>query len=378
MVSGLVAPVSCARPTTTQVGGDQPPGTRSPGTQPAGDSPAPTLAEVRVDPPQVNFFARPGEDPPPENIAVAVDSGGPDWTATASTDWLRVSPQNSSSSGGPQTVSLSAAAAGLPEGRHDAVISLRGAGMKDREVPVRLYVTNTRHGDAIDAAVEVAGAEWEDRGIRLDTDVAVTVSSLDSPLPDGTLRDFAPQSFDAGDLTVLVTGTLTNESDRDWEIGFRMEGLDAEGNQVAIGLDRSLGVPIMGYIRTSVYRQSSRPFSYHLSFAGDIKVIRVTGQAILEIGAPFPEATPLPESEIAHVRFSEQWLQDNDTAPGPDSVRITFPRAWLQDAPPIAGGEKVVELVVPYKLLEDHNESEDPDEITVLFPVRYFDGLGGP
>ncbi len=47
--------------------------------------------------------------------------------------------------------------------------------------------------------------------------------------------------------------------------------------------------------------------------------------------------------------------------------------------PPLSEGETEVKLIVPYLLLEEHNEGKNPDEITVVFPVRYFEGLSdGP
>jgi hypothetical protein len=88
------------------------------------------------------------------------------------------------------------------------------------------------------------------------------------------------------------------------------------------------------------------------------------------------ESYTVPESEMTHITFSLEWILKNDVfQDDPSTVKITFPAAWLNNAPPVPEGETPVELRVPIRLLDDNNESQNPDEITVVFPNAYFIGM---
>jgi hypothetical protein len=50
----------------------------------------------------------------------------------------------------------------------------------------------------------------------------------------------------------------------------------------------------------------------------------------------------------------------------------------MNNAPPVPEGETPVELRVPFLLLDEHDESRNPDVITVMFPNAYFQGLPVP
>jgi len=86
-------------------------------------------------------------------------------------------------------------------------------------------------------------------------------------------------------------------------------------------------------------------------------------------------STPVPESEMTRITFSLDWLLKNDTKPDSGIVRIAFPETWLTDGPKLSAGEESVVLVVPTRLLLDHNTSKRDGEIVVTFPDYYFNGL---
>ncbi|MCK9357409.1 MAG: hypothetical protein M0R22_09755, partial [Dehalococcoidia bacterium] len=88
----------------------------------------------------------------------------------------------------------------------------------------------------------------------------------------------------------------------------------------------------------------------------------------------FTSSTPLPESEMTRITFSRKWLLENDQDPGESYVKITFPESWLREPPHIPEDE-AVEVRIPTLWLKHNNESDNPDEITASFSVRFFNGL---
>lgn len=90
---------------------------------------------------------------------------------------------------------------------------------------------------------------------------------------------------------------------------------------------------------------------------------------------PFVPSKPIPESEITRIKFSKDWLLKNDVEPDEGTVTIAFPKSWTISQPKMATGEETVELVVPTRLLNDHNMSKRDGEMKVTFPYYYFNGL---
>jgi len=87
---------------------------------------------------------------------------------------------------------------------------------------------------------------------------------------------------------------------------------------------------------------------------------------------------PVPESEMTRITFSMDWLVQNDTAADPWTVTIVFPEKWTKESPKLASDEKAIELVVPTRLLRDHNSSKKDGELAVTFPSYYFNGFPLP
>ncbi|MDD1702522.1 MAG: hypothetical protein LUQ31_06045 [Methanoregula sp.] len=74
--------------------------------------------------------------------------------------------------------------------------------------------------------------------------------------------------------------------------------------------------------------------------------------------------SPVPESEMAWIIFSKEWVMENDEDPDSDVVQLTFPATWLNKSP-VSDDDAVVLLRVPARLLELQNTN--PDMVTVTF-----------
>ncbi len=233
----------------------------------------PSPPQIERVPTQVNFFTRPGADPPAEELRLALrNEASPEWSVRVDQPWLKVSPTGGSLAEGVNRVAVQAEAAHFPIGRYDATITVRIETV-DREVPVRLYVTDAHPGQSIEASMAAGtGNAWA-AGIRLDSRMEASVGILEKPL-------FAPSpdkhglAYDAGDMAVFVKGTLVNDTGTEWQIDYWPEAFDAAGNRVAWGLDMS-GVPLAGHLQMNIAAHSSRPFVLHLTWAEGIARITI-------------------------------------------------------------------------------------------------------
>ena len=153
----------------------------------------------------------------------------------------------------------------FPAGVYTATITLRMETV-DREMPVRVYVTNGLPGQKLDATVEVGrGTAW-DAGIRLAGPVGVSVGILERSLSTGAYF------YDQGDMAVFLQGVLANDSDSEWQVDFWPEAFDSAGNQVAWGLDRG-GAPLMGHIQRNILPHSTIQFTLHMTWAENVSKI---------------------------------------------------------------------------------------------------------
>ena len=227
----------------------------------------PSRAQI-VLPPAVNLFASPGTDPPAEEISLSLrNEASPNWSARVDKPWLKVNPVKGDLTAGEDRITVEADASQFPIGVHEATITVR-IETTEREVPVRVYVTYGVPGQKIEALVETAkGTAWS-AGIRLDGPIEVSAGQLERSLFVGTYF------YDAGDMSVFVKGTLANDSDQEWQADFWPEAFDAEGRQVAWGLDMG-GAPLAGHLQMNIAAHSSRPFTLHLTWAEDVERITI-------------------------------------------------------------------------------------------------------
>jgi hypothetical protein len=80
---------------------------------------------------------------------------------------------------------------------------------------------------------------------------------------------------------------------------------------------------------------------------------------------------PLPESDLARIIASEAWFLQNDEDARPDMVKMTFPADWLNKTE-VSGNEPIVLLRIPKKMLELDDTNEDPDLLTIAYPINMF------
>ena len=228
----------------------------------------PSPPQIACAPPQINLFAEPGTDPPADEILIGLlNEASPNWSARVDKPWLKVSPAKGDLSAGDDRITVEADASQFPIGVHEATITVR-IETEDREIPVRVYVTNGQPGRKIDAVVETGkGTAWA-VGIKLDGPIEASAGQLERSLFTGTYF------YDAGDMAVFVKGTLANDSDQEWQVDFWPEAFDGEGKQVGWGLDRG-GAPLMGHLQMNVAPHSSRPFTFHMTWAEAIKRITI-------------------------------------------------------------------------------------------------------
>jgi len=198
----------------------------------------------------------------------------------------------------------------------------------------------------------------------------------------GTRFMYPGVDLDAGDACLVVTGHVVNHDENVLEIGVFARGYDEHGLWVAETLDTGA---VYGSITFDIGPGETREFLLHLNPSDSVRTIQVFGgpdeDRLTGPTTPIPDnpnppsSTPLPESEMTRIIFSRQWLLENDQDPGERYVKITFPESWLREPPNIPEGDEAVELRIPALWLAHNNESDNPDEITASFSVRFFDGL---
>ena len=184
----------------------------------------------------------------------------------------------------------------------------------------------------------------------------------------------------AGEACLVVAGHVENHAKRQLEIGMFARGYDENGVWVAETLDSD---GVYGSITFDIEPGETRDFLLHLNPSDRVRTIQVfggpyknrrTGLPTPVRDEPFTSSTPLPESEMTRITFSRKWLLENDQDPGESYVKITFPESWLREPPHIPEDE-AVEVRIPTLWLKHNNESDNPDEITASFSVRFFNGL---
>jgi hypothetical protein len=229
-----------------------------------------TPPNVVTVPTQLNFFARPGTDPPEKELRIGVANRvAAKWSVHSEQSWLSIQPESGQLTR--NTLNISVDSSSLPVGIYEASVSVDVEGTS-KQVPVRLYVTTATPGQPLDAKVEQGrGNAWD--AITLSGRPQATAALLDESL-------FVPQpgrnglAYRSGDMVVLVTGTLLNNSDSEWQVDFWPEAFDAGGTQVAWGLDMG-GAPLSGHQQMDVAARSSKPFSIHLTWADSIERITI-------------------------------------------------------------------------------------------------------
>ncbi len=217
-------------------------------------------------------------------------------------------------------------------------------------------------------------------GLSLQSSLAKGVSFENVKVQTGTIEKgpvwnpWGGSKYYAGDPSLLVTGDIKNDTSENLTMVGSALGYNAGWEPVAWTLSSAR---IMGQFEYSIQAHSVRSFEVPLTYAEDVRFIEIRAASYDSETFFQPPMTsePLPESELTRITFSKEWLLENDAEPDPGTVKITFPASWLEEFPPVSSDDESVELTVPTKMLNAHNESTNPDEITVSFPNYYFKGL---
>ncbi len=179
-----------------------------------------------------------------------------------------------------------------------------------------------------------------------------------------------------GDTCLLVTGHVENHDKEEKLLnGVFARGYDENGVSVAETLDNE---DVRGSVTFDIEPGETREFVLHMNPSDGVQTIRVFGGSFR--GRLTGPTTPIPDKP-SHARHSPPGVRDDphhllpgvaagrgkelqkratSRSPSPRhgwSRRQSYPRA-----------RESVELGVPTLWLEQHNTSNNPDEITVSFP----------
>jgi len=218
-------------------------------------------------------------------------------------------------------------------------------------------------------------------GLSLQSSLAKGVSFENVKVQIGTIdkgpvqNPWGGSKYYAGAPCLLVLGDIKNDTSENMTVAISALGYNLDWEQVAWTLSSAR---IMGQFERTVPANFTRSFEVILSYAEDVQFIEINAASYTDEMFEFTPSEPLPESQLTRITFSKEWLLENDVEPDPGTVKITFPASWLEEPPPISADNESVELTVPTNMLNAHNESTNPNQITVSFPNYYFKGLQVP
>jgi hypothetical protein len=229
-------------------------------------TPSPQLI---IEPPGINFFTPPGVNPPAENLEITAISGPLDWSLTSETSWLTLSSGNGTAIEEKQIVTVSADTAGLSSGIYTSNLIFRRAGTDwSREIPIRLFLTNAAAGRILDVPVEAGEGTAYEEGIKLG-ESSIMIGQVDRG-PKFSLQGGG--YYSAGDLCLVVQGEWLNTTGDKVTVDFWAEGYYAGGQKVAWTIDAG---PLSGIVQKDVPGQSARNFEVALSWAENVRLIKV-------------------------------------------------------------------------------------------------------
>lgn len=218
-------------------------------------------------------------------------------------------------------------------------------------------------------------------GLGLQSSLAREVSFENVKVQVGRLEKgpianpWGDSKYYAGDPCLLLLGDIKNDTSENQTISISALGCNSDWEPVAWTLSSAR---IVGVFERTVPPHSTGSFEVILSYADDVQFMELNVASYTDDMFEFTPSEPLPESELTRITFSKEWLLENDVEPDPGTVKVTFPASWLVESPPISSEDESVELTIPTKMLNAHNESINPEKITVSFPVYYFKGLTIP
>jgi hypothetical protein len=258
--------------------------------------------------------------------------------------------------------------------------------LEDRTSQIWFLSEDTKRAEVVEY-LETEGEIEVDRvldvkvGLGLQSSLARDVSFENVEVQVGTIEKgpvmnpWGGSKYYAGDPCLLVIGDIKNDTSENMTVGGSALGYNSDWEEVSWTLSSAR---IMGRFEYSIPAHSTRSFEVPLSYARDVQFIEINAASYTDDMFEFTPSEPLSESELTRITFSKEWLLENDVEPEPGTVKITFPASWLDESPPVSANDESVELTVPTKMLNAHNESTNPAQITVSFPNYYFKGLPVP
>jgi hypothetical protein len=230
-------------------------------------TPSPQLIR---EPPAINFFTKPGVNPPSKELKISAISGPLDWSLVADTPWLTISSTRGTASTEKEIVTVSVDASGLTAGLYSTTITFRQEGTAwFQDIPARLFVTSAQAGTLLNIPVVSDTGSAFEKGIHLEQ-ANVSTAILEGAGQNGWSGGY----FSAGDLCFLIRGAMRNDTDQDWLMHYYAYGYDADGNEISWTLDVDPG-PLSGIVNMDIPASAASDFTLHLSWAENVTLIKI-------------------------------------------------------------------------------------------------------
>lgn len=211
------------------------------------------------------------------------------------------------------------------------------------------------------------------------TDIAegateVSVISITKEKLDKEATNIISKNVPAGEPCLKISTEFKNNTGNKTLALVRIDGYDKDGIVVSQTYDPG---PLVWMANYDVPAGITR-INMTANWAEGIEKITLNIQMRRNLmDVPIIPATTVPESEMAVVWFDEGWLTANDRDADTETVYITFPTAWLETGKSDSFNGTGIALRVPKQMLLLDDENDDPDLITVRFPIQYFIGRPG-
>jgi hypothetical protein len=238
--------------------------------------------QLIIEPPGLSFFTSAGVNPPVGAISVRAISGPLTWSVSCDAPWLSFSPGGGTVGEASQVIILTVNAASLTPGSYEAVLKFTGNPYSVLERSVWLNITEDMPGQAIPARVELDLRNiLASRVVALEQ-AGVTVGKLGESFSAHASEGL--RHYEAGSLGLFLNCTVANTDSADWQISFRAVGYNALGQSVSWMMDDGF---LAGSVSRNIAGKSSRSFLFHLSWAPDVTLVKIS------VGA-YPTSPPLP------------------------------------------------------------------------------------
>jgi hypothetical protein len=316
--------------------------------------------------PSFNFFVTPEIERQEKYDKISYTK---DWFLAYDADWLEATPKEGKA-GEQVLVTITTRNEPKEQGQYKTEIRVESKDHTSYKlIPVTLNIIKDKEGTIYDIPVEQEITDIFDQATMYShsTVKLERLKGYQSGLGEGLI-------YNAGDPCIVISTEFTNNTDNQTPLYLSGDGFDKNGVQTSWCISSG---PITGLDDFDLPAHQTATVTLLFSWTSTLSRMIIRGKVYDdEMLKPIP-ATPMPESELTHVWFDEAWFVANDREPDPNDVYITFPARWLETGESDSFNGTGIELHVPKQMLEMDNESQNPDEITVRFPLAYFIGAPG-